>query len=238
MCRDAITSRQYPLVETNDHERRRRLQRLSADLHTALNIALFPPLFFFSALYYTDVASTAFTFAFINLYFRRSRVTSAEIYIAILVNAFVEAFVTRGNGVLATLVIFAVGQLGPAVNTPDPGTSTSNSSKNSPKSSGLSDSGWPDLILVGYGVLALCLRQTNVFWVTVFPAGLSLASHLQVQKEGNGDSLLEVLGSSWKDQTIYDPMAGNASAFGECRLTDNPSMVLINQITSWYPCPL
>lgn len=28
--------------------------------HSALNIALFPPLFFFSALYYTDVASTFF----------------------------------------------------------------------------------------------------------------------------------------------------------------------------------
>src|SRR4051812_7721932 len=33
-------------------------QTVVIDAHTALNIALFPPLFFFSALYYTDVIST------------------------------------------------------------------------------------------------------------------------------------------------------------------------------------
>lgn len=32
--------------------------------HSAVNIALFPPLFFFSALYYTDVLSTLFVVLF------------------------------------------------------------------------------------------------------------------------------------------------------------------------------
>jgi alpha-1,2-glucosyltransferase len=39
--------------------------RLRRRVHTAFNVSLFPPLFFFSALYYTDVASTLFVlFAF------------------------------------------------------------------------------------------------------------------------------------------------------------------------------
>lgn len=215
MCRDAISSRQYPQVETDPRERRRRLQRLSADLHTAFNIALFPPLFFFSALYYTDVASTAFTLAFINLYFRRSRVTSAEIYVTLLTNAVVEGFISKGKGPIVMLIIFTVGQLGPAVHTPDPKTPMSSPAKNSSKSGFLRTTGWPDLILFGYGVLAICLRQTNIFWVTVFPAGLSLASYLQSQRESQNNSLGEVLQASWKDQTIYDPLSSKALLHGQ-----------------------
>jgi alpha-1,2-glucosyltransferase len=78
--------------------------------HTALNVALCPILFFFSGLYYTDVASTA-------------------VVLACLVNS--------------------LGRL----------------SKERP-------SIMDDLATVALGLLALFMRQTNVFWVVVFLGSL------------------------------------------------------------------
>jgi alpha-1,2-glucosyltransferase len=74
--------------------------------HTALNVALCPILFFFSGLYYTDVASTA---------------------------------------VVLACFVHSLGRLG-----------RERSSIGS------------DLATVGLGLLALLMRQTNVFWVVVF----------------------------------------------------------------------
>ncbi|KAF5019240.1 hypothetical protein F66182_8756 [Fusarium sp. NRRL 66182] len=53
-CRHEIEARLY---EAHTSARPRRISQYA--LHTALNMALFPLLFFFSGLYYTDVASTA-----------------------------------------------------------------------------------------------------------------------------------------------------------------------------------
>lgn len=79
-------------------------------LHTALNVALFPLLFFFSGLYYTDVISTAVV---------------------------VGAFLNHLNRV------------------------------------GRDRSSIPsDLLTIALGVLALLMRQTNVFWVVVYMGGL------------------------------------------------------------------
>jgi alpha-1,2-glucosyltransferase len=78
--------------------------------HVALNIILFPLLFFFSGLYYTDVVSTtAVLFAFLNHLERVEQPTNSI---------------------------------------------------------------WNDIYTVLLGVLALCMRQTNVFWVVVFMGGL------------------------------------------------------------------
>lgn len=74
--------------------------------HTALNIALCPILFFFSGLYYTDIASTA---------------------------------------VVVACLVHTLGRLGR-------------------ERSSISS----DLLTVGLGLLALLMRQTNVFWVVVF----------------------------------------------------------------------
>lgn len=79
-------------------------------LHTAFNIALCPIIFFFSGLYYTDVASTAVVLAaFLNSLKRMGRDKSSI---------------------------------------------------------------WSDLLTVLLGILALLMRQTNVFWVVVFLGGL------------------------------------------------------------------
>jgi len=80
-------------------------------VHTAVNICLFPPLFFFSALYYTDIASLLF--------------------VLLSYNAVVAAYQRQGRNF--------------------------------------------DLVLLQlvYGFGALMMRQTNIFWVSVFPAGIA-----------------------------------------------------------------
>ncbi|KAL3417071.1 alpha- glucosyltransferase alg10 [Phlyctema vagabunda] len=79
-------------------------------VHTAVNIALFPPLFFFSGLFYTDVLSTALVLC---------------MYIAFL----------RRQGAY-------------------------------------SDSTEGSLKLYVIGMIALTMRQTNIFWVAIFMGGL------------------------------------------------------------------
>ncbi|KAF2441437.1 glycosyltransferase family 59 protein [Karstenula rhodostoma CBS 690.94] len=90
------------------------------DAHTALNISLFPPLFFFSGLYYTDVLSTLVVLAAYSTYLSQRRTQ---------------------NYLLSTL------------------------------------------ITVNIGVLALLFRQTNIFWVAVFPAGLAVVDTLKYYDE-------------------------------------------------------
>jgi alpha-1,2-glucosyltransferase len=79
--------------------------------HTAINICLFPPLFFFSALYYTDIASLLFVLLSYN---------------AVLLTY------QRPSQKLGSV-----------------------------------------LLQLFYGLGALLLRQTNVFWVAIFPAGIA-----------------------------------------------------------------
>lgn len=81
-------------------------------VHTALNICLFPPLFFFSGLYYTDILSTCIVVIAYEHFWKRRSVSSRSV--------FTEAF---------TYLI---------------------------------------------GVMALLMRQTNIFWVAVFMGGLEI----------------------------------------------------------------
>lgn len=79
--------------------------------HTAINICLFPPLFFFSGLYYTDIASLLF--------------------VLLTYHATILYLQSKSNSFgLVALQLF-------------------------------------------YGAGALILRQTNVFWVGIFPIGLA-----------------------------------------------------------------
>lgn len=81
--------------------------------HSACNVFLFPLLFFFSGLYYTDVISTAVVLgAFLNHLDRVSRACSSFL---------------------------------------------------------------SDMLTIGLGILALLMRQTNVFWVIVYMGGLEAA---------------------------------------------------------------
>lgn len=114
--------------------------------HTALNIALFPPLFFFSALYYTDVLSTLTVLLAYYAFLTRKEYK----------NSFVQ-------GVIA----------------------------------------------VSVGVLALIFRQTNVFWVAVFPAGLAVANVLAnldetVSQPSALRSIQSIIEDAWSKGQVHD----------------------------------
>jgi alpha-1,2-glucosyltransferase len=112
------------------------------DAHSALNITLFPPLFFFSTLYYTDVISTLLVLMSYDTLLRH-----------------------RGSALdrVKTVVI---------------------------------------------GLAALSFRQTNIFWVAIYPAGITLVNELKrveapPTNPGTKD-VSSVLKSSWDHGTIYD----------------------------------
>ncbi|KAI6801029.1 hypothetical protein KC332_g8140 [Hortaea werneckii] len=122
--------------------------------HSALNMVLFPPLFFFSALYYTDIWSTL----------------SVVVFYVQMVNA-------HRSNMKATERFVR---------------------------------------LVALGLISLTFRQTNVFWITVFPAAVTLVQHLDKGQEavrgsmhrgvdGFGDSIYSVAKTAWKFEIIYDP---------------------------------
>ena len=141
------------LASTYSRRQRDEQNPLSVRLHHALNITLFPPLFFFSALYYTDVPSTLSVVAFYLFFLHSYR-----------------------SGISSWLRT-------------------------------------PGLILLGS--ISLSFRQTNIFWVAVFPAGVVLVNELdrghQVIKgsmlrrsEGFGDSMKSIVRTSWKMEVIFD----------------------------------
>ena len=114
--------------------------------HTAINIGLFPPLFFFSALYYTDVVSTWY--------------------------------------VLKGYKHFLQSQ--------------------QPESSSLGSIAWAVFI----GIAALFFRQTNIFWVAVFPAGLAVLNALKHDQDSRhaaeAPDLLKIANDSWQSSVLYD----------------------------------
>jgi alpha-1,2-glucosyltransferase len=103
------------LILRDEHKNGRETVQITESIkwqlvHVAVNVALFPPFFFFSALYYTDIASLLFV------------------------------LLTYHATILGT--------------------------KPSKKGFGVI------FLQLFYAVLALLFRQTNVFWVGVFPIGL------------------------------------------------------------------
>ncbi|OCK78057.1 glycosyltransferase family 59 protein [Lepidopterella palustris CBS 459.81] len=117
------------------------------DVHTATNICLFPPLFFFSSLYYTDVMSTWCVLQCYK-YYLQSR---------------------------------------------------------EPDSSG----GQAAVTVIVGGFVSLWYRQTNIFWVAVFPAGLSVLDALKggntISKSEAGDIDWSALANqSWQYSEVYD----------------------------------
>ncbi|OQN96852.1 hypothetical protein B0A48_17406 [Cryoendolithus antarcticus] len=140
--------------------------------HSALNTVLFPPLFFFSALYYTDIPST--------------------LAVALFYNSF---------------------------------TATDRSSLPSHNKR-------RNIRLVVYGIVALLFRQTNIFWVAIFPAGIVLVRELDrghaVVKDsmyrgvaGFGDGWLSIARTSWKMEVLYVPPVQNCSLedYAKCFLS-------------------
>lgn len=124
------------------------------DWFKAFNIITFPPLFFFSALFYTDVASTIIVYLFFQLFL--DRLMSKQ--------------------------------------------------ENQRK----------EIIQVVLGIGALLFRQTNVFWVAIFPAGLAIiqgtkaiARDRRLPKDGP-QSFIEVVQQAWNDSIVYDPPVAEA----------------------------
>ncbi|KAF2142591.1 glycosyltransferase family 59 protein [Aplosporella prunicola CBS 121167] len=116
-------------------------------VHTALNICLFPPLFFFFGLYYTDVPSTLFVLLTYLYALRAQRKGASRLYSAAM-----------------TVLL---------------------------------------------GVVALFFRQTNIFWVAVFPAGLAVVQALRKTAPQPSDdaahlTVSDVLRASLMNMTVYD----------------------------------
>lgn len=115
------------------------------DAHTALNIALFPPLFFFSGLYYTDVVSTLFVLLSYSTLLKKK---------------------TPAGSVLERLNIVIL------------------------------------------GTMALFFRQTNIFWVAVFPAGLLVVDTLKdgspSSTSSNTSDASTVLKKAWSEGKVHD----------------------------------
>jgi alpha-1,2-glucosyltransferase len=107
-------------------------------LHTAINIALFPPLFFFSGLFYTDILSTCLVLRAYRLFLERK-----------------GAYKNSSEG-LTTLYLT--------------------------------------------GMIALTMRQTNIFWVAIFLGGLELVRIIkpQVPSENSG----EQVSHSWQKAIV------------------------------------
>jgi len=129
----------------------------TVDVHSALNVALFPPLFFFSALYYTDVWSTLAVLLAFYAYLANSESTQ-------IVTRYCSA--------------------------------------------------------VSFGVFALLFRQTNIFWVAVFPAGLAVTDALKKDAPSTmsdkADPMLAIQ-TAWKDGTVHDCSVQDAGLQGMIR---------------------
>lgn len=127
-------------------------------VHIAFNLCLFPPLFFFSGLYYTDVASTLFVLLFFKHFFN-----------------------THSRGMPSLL---------------------------------------QSLVSILLGLLSLSFRQTNIFWVAVFPAGFAVIGAIAERREqaravlGRSAtvqaSLRSVVAKAWQDGVLYDPQIRGA----------------------------
>jgi alpha-1,2-glucosyltransferase len=129
----------------------------TVDAHVAANIGLFPPLFFFSALYYTDLVSTAVVLLHYHLLLRSLR----------------KGFIDGVTGVL----------------------------------------------LVILGLVALLFRQTNIFWVAVFPAGLSVLNYFDTSKQNQSGArsltYTNIMQRSWEKSELFSMPIYEASLEGE-----------------------
>ncbi|KAB8542097.1 hypothetical protein FH972_025560 [Carpinus fangiana] len=127
-------------------------ETVSQDIHAAFNICLLPPVWFFTGLFYTDVAST------------------------FVVLATLEAFYSRRSGFLIFIL----------------------------------------------GATSLLFRQTNIFWVAIFPAGLTAIAEIQ----------------RLSNNAILDPTINEACAVDYIKflwsLSSNASRVALHATQSTY----
>jgi len=73
-----------------------------------------------------------------------------------------------------------------------------------------------EVIQVGLGLATLLFRQTNVFWVAVFPAGLAIIQGANTCSPDRPptitgrQSFVQVVQQAWNDSIVYDPPVAEA----------------------------
>jgi alpha-1,2-glucosyltransferase len=148
------------------------------DAYTALNIALFPPLFFFSALFYTDVMSTLVVLLGYSAFVKQNTIHS-------------------GLSEMSNAVIL--------------------------------------------GVAALLFRQTNIFWVAVFPAGLAIIDALKADalppKSPKGRAFGDIIQDSWDNGAVHDCSVQDAELQGisTIRISNTELLLTVARLCSFTP---
>lgn len=136
---------------------------LCADLHCAFNIALFPPLFFFSALYYTDVISTAFCLV---------------AYLSMLQGSHSSQPNLRGLCLIVSICMLLVSAFGGALNHAILSVCLLSIYASMVYASGPTARLALTTVAAGSSLL---FRQTNVFWASIYPLGLMLSQTMPQQ---------------------------------------------------------
>lgn len=203
------SSKSLSLDLTTTTQRNAWRRRLANDLHAAFNVCLFPPLFFFTALYYTDVGSTA-----------------VVLWMLVLVNGCCPSVAGVGKIIIRTVVwSTAAWLLSSSYFMPVVflallaeifvwllGNSSGVSAE--PTSIG-GDGGASFTVVVLLGIAALSFRQTNVFWVAIFPVGLRLMSQTQKTEDRPSNMYLGLLPKRFEDWLIiFDPLVDQAELKG------------------------
>ncbi|KAI9821215.1 MAG: glucosyltransferase [Pycnora praestabilis] len=203
--------------------------KLSVDmneLHTILNICLFPPLFFFSALYYTDLLSAVFVLGAYESFLKAKREEGAQVSISEqiekqAIDQFENAIRTAKKDLPRLLSKDQAQQIKYAKSRSPPAAEESTHLRSKVADSSAEGSRGP--VSVAFlrakiwwsGVLALLFRQTNIFWVAIFLGGLQVVRTLEKCqasfKEGKDETLLEVARNAYEYSELYDPSVSEAS---------------------------
>lgn len=203
------SSNSFALDSTDPTNQTALRRRLAADLHSAVNVCLFPPLFFFTSLYYTDVGSTGVVLLFIALLTgRASFIGEAGQLLLMTISHFVSIMIGQYTNWKASSMMIGLGfslcwpisKFSGRTMRPVPT---------------YADQGTPGWLLILAGLFALVFRQTNVFWVGVFPIGCQLLSHAARRSESEGKGFLSIHPRRCKDwDKIINPTVESADILG------------------------
>ena len=170
---------------------------LCADLHCAFNIAIFPPIFFFSALYYTDVISTAFCLVAYLSVLRGSSSSQPDRRGLFLIVSICVLFISAFEGALNHSIL-SVCLLGIHVSV-----------------AALSSPAVRLALATAAAASSLFFRQTNVFWASIFPLGIMLSQMMPRQLDtGASKASSEVHHQSARSAFVEDRPIHDASALG------------------------
>ena len=181
-------------IKSPKHEKSKCRQTIIQSTHIAFNIALFPPLFFFSALFYTDIASTASVLLSLVLFVHRDALDALTNKVLKFILLASTSLMPIGGPLLIAqgsvsttailgLIIFAFY-----------GCSSQRIT-------------YVNLVLAISNISALWFRQTNVFWTTLFPMGLAFAEYINTEHKSNIDaSVASVVQNAYRNGDWYNPI--------------------------------